>query len=116
MPKSFLGAKTCFTIVGRFWEFFSFGRGGVTYSQKYMSEWLPKSEHFHEDQKCSEGPKMQNKPYILFLETGVPKRGGGGGPTFGKNSPNFPFGWRPLSLLCDINCNANCNDGGARPR
>ena len=44
-----------------------------------MSEWLPKSEHFHEDQKCSEGPKMQNKPYMFFLETGVPKRGGGGG-------------------------------------
>ena len=90
MPKSFLGAKTCFTIVGRFWEFFSFGRGGVTYSQKYMSEWLPKSEHFHEDQKCSEGPKMQNKPYILFLETGVPKRGGGGGSDIWEKFPKLP--------------------------
>ena len=64
MPKSFLGAKTCFTIVGRwylsnlitlswfeiwriqiflaktriFGNFFTLRGGGVTYSQKYMSE------------------------------------------------------------------------------
>ena len=68
---------------------FFFERGGVTYSQKYMSEKLLKSEHFDEDQKCSKGPKMQNKPYFFFLETGVPKRGGG--PTLGKYSQKIPF-------------------------
>ena len=52
---------------------FSFERGGVTYSQKYMSEWLPKSEHFDEDQKCSKGPKMQNKPYYFLWMQGFPK-------------------------------------------
>ena len=25
----------------------------------------PKSEKIYEDQKCSKGPKMQNKPYFL---------------------------------------------------
>ena len=92
-----LGAKVILRCQNMFYNsgevlgiFFSFGRGGVTYSQKYMSEWLPKSEHFHEDQKCSEGPKMQNKPYILFLETGVPKRGGGGGSDIWEKFPKLP--------------------------
>jgi len=31
--------------------------------------------------------------HTFFLETGVPKRGGGGGPTLGKNSQKIPFFW-----------------------
>ena len=72
---------------------------------------LMKTKNAPKDLKC----KINHT--FFFWKQGFPKGGeGGGGPTFGKNSPNFPFGWRPLSLLCDINCNANCNDGGARPR
>ena len=40
-----------------------------------MSEQLPKSEHFDEDQKCSKGPKMQNKPYFFFWKQGFVKGG-----------------------------------------
>ena len=46
---------------------------------------------------------MQNKPYFFFLETGVPKRGGGGSDIWEKFPKNPVFfgrgvGWRPLSL------------------
>ena len=58
-----------------------------------MSEWLPKSEHFNEDQKCSEGPKMQNKPYIFFWKQGFLKRGGGGGSDIWEKFPKNPVFW-----------------------
>ena len=88
------------------------------------SKSIPKSICQNGYQKVNIFMKTKNAPkdlkckinHTFFWKQGFPKGGEGGGPTFGKNSPNFPFGWRPLSLLCDINCNANCNDGGARPR
>ena len=45
---------------------------------------------------------MQNKPYFFFLETGVPKRGEGGGGVrhLGKipKKSRFLGGWRPLEI------------------
>ena len=52
---------------------------------------------------------MQNKPYFFFLETGVLKKGGGGGegPDTGENPQKipfsffggFPFGGFPFSFF-----------------
>ena len=53
--------------------------GGFTYSHNIISIYHPKWWFFGEDQKCSWGPKMKNKPNFFFLITGVSQTGGVGG-------------------------------------
>ena len=50
--------------------------GGFTYSHNIISIYHPKWWFFGEDQKCSWGPKMKNKPNCLLI-TGVSQTGGG---------------------------------------
>ena len=60
---------------------------------------IPKSICQNSYQKVNIFVKTKNAPndlkgkinHTFFLETGVPKRGGGGGPTLGKNSQIIPF-------------------------
>ena len=53
--------------------------GGFTYSHNIISIYHPKWWFFGEDQKCSWGPKMKNKPNFFFDNRGFPNWGGGGG-------------------------------------
>ena len=60
---------------------------------------IPKSICQNSCQKVNILMKTKNAPkglkckinHTFFLETGVPKRGEGGGPTFGKSSQKIPF-------------------------
>ena len=107
MPKSFWDAKTCFTKGGR-WYLVNFitlryldsgswlvksgkksakmklfgsfslkGGGGPLFPNVYVRI-LTKSEHFCKNQKCSLGPKTQNKP-LNFFWTEASQIGGVGG-------------------------------------
>ena len=51
-----------------------------------------------ENQKCSLGPKMQNKPYFFLTGMGFPKCGGGV-PNLEK-IPTFSRFWWQTSLMC----------------
>ena len=65
--------------------------GGFTYSHNIISIYHPKWWFFGEDQKCSWGPKMKNKPNFFFDNRGFPNWGGGGGPPLGNFSHIIPF-------------------------
>jgi len=63
--------------------------GGFTYSHNIISIYHPKWWFFGEDQKCSWGPKMKNKPNFFF---GFPNWWGwGGDPPLGNFSHIIPF-------------------------
>ena len=53
---------------GIIWEFFLEGGGDPLFPNVYVRI-LTKSEHFCKNQKCSLGPKMQNKLLIFFCWT-----------------------------------------------
>ena len=118
-----LGAKVILRCQNMFYNsgevlgiFFPLGGGGSPIPKSICQNGYQKVNIFMKTKNAPKDLKCKINHTFFFWKQGFPKGGEGGGPTFGKNSPNFPFGWRPLSLLCDINCNANCNDGGARPR
>ena len=73
--------------------------GWFTYSHNIISIYHPKWWFFDEDQKCSWGPKMKNKPNFFFDNRGFPNWGGG--PPLGNFSHIIPFflWWRPLFIL-----------------
>ena len=80
----------------KFGEFFSSRGGGAL---------IPKSKCQNSDQKVNIFVKTKNAPkgleyklnHTFFLETGVSKRGGGGGSDIWEKFPKNPvfFGWRP---------------------
>ena len=109
MPNSFWGAKTCFTK-GGWWYLINFitlslfdfvhsgekngsfgnlgsrGGGGGPLFPKVNVKILAKFLLFGENQKWSQGPKMQNKPWFFSL----PNRGSqkGGGSAIWEKLPN----------------------------
>ena len=112
MPKWFWGAKTCFTKRwgGDIWsilplnDVFFLGKmerthvaeGGFTYSHNIISIYHPKWWFFGEDQKCSWGPKMKNKPNFFFDNRGFPNWGEkreGGSATWEFFPHNPVFFW-----------------------
>ena len=74
--------------------------GGPLFPNVYVRI-LTKSEIFCKNQKCSLGPKTQNKPLNFFWDGGLPNRGGGG-LTFGKNSQKIPYFFLTGSLRGNI--------------
>ena len=74
--------------------------GGFTYSHNIISIYHPKWWFFGEDQKCSWGPKMKNKPNFFFDNRGFPNWGGGGGPPLGNFPHIIPF----FSLITTLSC------------
>ena len=82
------------------------GGGGPLFPNVYVRI-LTKSEHFCKNQKCSLGPKTQNKPSIFFLNGGLPNRGGGGGVRYLGKTPNksrifFLTGSLIIIVICVI--------------
>ena len=77
--------------------------GGFTYSHNIISIYHPKWWFFGEDQKCSWGPKMKNKPNFFFDNRGFPNWGGSATWKFFPHIPVF-FWQRPLcqKILFDI--------------
>ena len=82
--------------------------GGFTYSHNIISIYHPKWWFFGEDQKCSWGPKMKNKPNFFFDNRGFPNWGGGGSAAweFFPHNPVF-FLRTSLIVLITITCNSN---------
>ena len=65
--------------------------GGFTYSHNIISIYHPKWWFFGEDQKCSWGPKMKNKPNFFFDNRGFPNWGVGvGGSAAWELFPHNP--------------------------
>ena len=90
--------------------------GGFTYSHNIISIYHPKWWFFGEDQKCSWGPKMKNKPNF-FLITGVSQTGGRGGSAtweFFPHNPVFfpdhdPYTSYSVRILSWVTRDSGCN-------
>ena len=75
--------------------------GGFTYSHNIISIYHPKWWFFGEDQKCSWGPKMKNKPNFFFDNRGFPNWGRGGSATW-EFFPHNPVFFLTASLNPNI--------------